>query len=159
MAAELQVLLLEDIPNVGRAGDIVSVSEGYARNALFPQGKAALATKSVKRESQAKNAAKQKQEEEQLREFQALAEKMENTEIVISAKIKDGDEIFGSVTAKQVVDALQEQADVALSPKQIIGDFPIKKAGVHDITVALGQGIEFFMKLSVEGEAQHTEDE
>lgn len=157
MPQDLQVLLLEDIANLGRVGDVVNVSESYARNALFPQGKAALATKQVQKETEEKSMAKQKQAEEQLRGYQEIAEKMEATELVISAKAKDGDEIFGSITVKQVSDLLNKESQLHVSTKQIQGDFPIKKAGMHDITIQLGQGVEFSMKLNVEAAKEDNE--
>lgn len=145
----MQVLLLEDIATLGRAGDIVETSEGYARNFLFPQGKAALATKQVKSVKESKDAAARKKAEEELLAQQALASKMENTELTIQEKVKEGDGLYGSVTAKEVAKLLSDQAGIPIAPKNIVGNFPIKTLGTHPITVQLHLGVEFQMSVVV----------
>ncbi|OGY30993.1 MAG: 50S ribosomal protein L9 [Candidatus Andersenbacteria bacterium RIFCSPHIGHO2_02_FULL_45_11] len=145
----MQVLLLEDIAKLGGAGDIVETSEGYARNFLFPQGKAALATKQVKTRKDVKDAAAKKKAEEELMAQQALASKMENTELTMTEKVKEGEALYGSVTAKEVAKLLSNQAGMPIAPKNIIGNFPIKTLGTHPITVQLQLGVEFQMSVVV----------
>lgn len=145
----MQVLLLEDIAKLGRTGDIVETSEGYARNFLFPQGKAALATKQVKTIKESKDAAARKKAEEELAAEQALASKMENTELTMTEKVKEGHALYGSVTAKEVAKLLSNQTGIAIAPKNITGTFPIKNLGTHPITVQLRLGVEFQMSVVV----------
>ncbi len=145
----MQVLLLEDVATLGRVGDIVETSEGYARNFLFPQGKAALATKQVKTAKEVKDTATRKQAEEELLAQQTLANKMEDTEITIREKVKEGDGLYGSVTAKEVAKLLSDQAGIPIAPKNISGKFPIKTLGTHPITVQLHLGVEFQMSVVV----------
>lgn len=149
MAKLVSVLLLEDVAQLGRAGDIVETAEAYARNALFPQGKAALATKQVKTEKESKDSAKRKKAEEELLVIQAVAEKMENTELVIPARARDDGRLYGGIAIKQVTDALKKsmQSDVAL--KKVSGSFPIKALGSFSISVQLQQGVEFQMIIVV----------
>ncbi len=149
MANTVQVLLLEDNDTLGRAGDIVSVSDGYARNFLFPNGKAALATKQVQQKKSAKDTAIQKRAEEELKGYQDIAERLENTEMTIPAKVRDGNEIFGSILAKTIVERLHADSNVSVSLKNVQGSFPLKKLGAHEITVQLGQGVEFHMSVVI----------
>ncbi len=142
MAATLQVLLLEDTEALGRAGDIVSVSEGYARNFLFPNGRAALATKQVQEKRNAKDSAAKKRAEEELRAYQEIAEKLDNTEINISAKVRDEENLFGSITAKTIVERLHTDSNVSVPLRNVKGPFPIKKLGTYEAVVQLGQGVE-----------------
>ena len=149
MANTLQVLLLEDDSALGRAGDIVSVSEGYARNFLFPNGRAALATKQVQEKRNAKDAAVKKQAEEELRGYQATADRLENTEITISAKVRDGEDLFGSIPAKTILERLHADFALSVPLKNLKGPFPIKKLGTYTVVVQLGQGVEFQIAVLV----------
>jgi large subunit ribosomal protein L9 len=149
MSKQLSVLLLEDIASLGRAGDIVEVAEAYARNALFPQGKAALATQQVKTEKESKDTAKRKKAEEELLAIQASADKLENTELMIPVSVNTEDIPFGSITAKTVAELLKKEGHVDVSAKKISGQFPIKLLGSFPITVQLSQGVEFHMIIVV----------
>ncbi|HLC49127.1 MAG TPA: 50S ribosomal protein L9 [Candidatus Andersenbacteria bacterium] len=149
MTHTLQVLLLEDIDTLGNAGNIVSVPDGYARNFLFPNGKAALATKQVQEKRNAKDAAARKIAEEELKKFQATADRLENTEIFIKAKVRNGEDIYGSILAKTILERLHADFSLSVPLKNIKGQFPLKKLGTYDVTVQLGQGVEFHMHVTV----------
>lgn len=149
MAKQLSVLLLEDIAQLGRAGDIVEVAEAYARNALFPQGKAALATAQVKTEKESKDIAKRKKAEEELLAIQATAEKMENTELAIPVSVNEDNEPYGSITSKTISELLKKESNVDIPAKKISGTFPIKTLGSFPISVQLPQGVEFHMTIVV----------
>ena len=149
MSKKLSVLLLEDIAQLGRAGDIVELAEAYARNALFPQGKAALATQQVKTAKDTKEAAKRKKAEEELLATQAIAERMENTELSIAVSVNEDNEPYGSITSKTIADLLKEQSDIEIAPKKILGSFPMKVLGSFPISVQLPQGVEFHMNIVV----------
>lgn len=146
----MQVLLLEDVKNLGQAGDIAETSEGYARNFLFPQGKAALATKQVKTTKEAKDAAAKKMVEEELALQQEIASKLENTELIVTGKPKEGDVLYGSLTIKEVAALLSSQSGINITPRNITGAFPFKRLGSYLITVQLAQGVEFQMSVVVE---------
>lgn len=158
MANTVQVLLLENIDKVGNAGDIVSVSEGYARNFLFPNGRAAMATKQVQQTKSAKDAAARKRAEDEFKGYQATADRLENSEITITAKVRDGEDIFGSIPAKTIVERLHTESNLSVPLKAVQGDFPLKKLGTYVVTVQLGQGVEFHVNVLVvpDGEVPHT---
>jgi large subunit ribosomal protein L9 len=156
------VLLLEDIKNLGKTGDIVDTSEGYARNFLFPQSKAALATKQVKSNKESKDAAARKKAQDELEAQQAIASRLEHTEVTITQRVKEGDELYGSVTAKDVSSLLQQEAHVKVAPRSIRGTFPFKRTGTYPVTIQLEQGVEFQMNVVIVQDGnlgQTTEDE
>lgn len=159
MPGKMNVLLLEDIPNVGRAGDIVAVSEGYARNALFPNGQAAQATPAVQKEYSHKKAKAEKMRLQKFEELQKQAEILDNTEIVITAKVKDGTDIYGSISKKQIAHELQEKAHVNIKESDIELKKPIKQVGTYDIAINLSPEIECVVKLTVVAVASSLKNE
>lgn len=154
MAGDVKVLLLEDVKSLGVAGDIVSVSEGFARNKLFPDGKAALATEQEQQKHKSQQEKQAKQAQALLEEQEATAEKMDGTELELKARVKDGEDIFGSITPKQIVDELNRQADLSLSSKNISIKKPIKRLGTHEMIVSLSDVVEFPMVVTVVAEEE-----
>lgn len=149
MSKKVQVLLLENVSNVGQAGQIIETSEGYARNYLFPQGKAALATESVKKVVEQKKAVATKAAEEELSETQKKAEALEGTELVIIGKIKDGDQIFGKITPAKIAQELSKQAGLAIKSGDVKLPQVVNKLGTYDVTVRLSKEIETTLKVTV----------
>ncbi|MGH9856631.1 MAG: 50S ribosomal protein L9 [Acidobacteriota bacterium] len=149
MARHIQVILLEDVSGLGRAGEIVRVAEGYARNDLFPEGKAALATQQVQENNQRKQAQQQQEESAQLEKLRQQAELLEGTELVLSAKVKEGNEIFGSIQPPDIVKKLNEATKLHLTAKVISLQQAIKELGVYPITVTLSPEVECTMYVSV----------
>ncbi len=158
MAKNIKVLLLEDVASLGKAGDIVAVLEGYARNALFPQGKAAMATADVQKKQEAKQVKKRQEKEATLQELQSRASTLDNTELTLPARVKDGSEIFGSITAKQIVESLNEQAHLTLYPKDIVLAEPIKQLGTYPLTVHLSPEVDFIIHVTVVPNAESVAD-
>ena len=149
MSKQIQVILLEHISSVGQAGDIVSVSEGYARNSLFPEGKAALATSQRKNEHKAREQKVAQTRAQSLEEKRGLAEEYEGTELVIVAKVKSGEEIYGSIKKSDIIKELKQRTKLELKPKQLKVKEPIKQLGTFEMIVMLDAEVEFDMKLAV----------
>jgi large subunit ribosomal protein L9 len=141
MSEKVSVLLLETIPAVGVSGSIVEVSDGYARNFLFPQGKAALATPEKKQQKAAADAKLKKETQAKLEELQATAQKLDNTELTIIARVKEGDEIYGKITAKHIASELQAQAKMAFTVKQIDLPKPLTRLGSTPVTLKLSADV------------------
>lgn len=159
MAAKIYIILLESIAGLGRAGDIVQVSEGYARNSLFPEGKAAQATPSVQKDFAHKKAKAEKVKLQKFEELQNQAEILDKTEVTITAKVKDGVDIFGSITKKQIMQELQAKAGVRLKEGDIDMQGPIKQLGSYDITIRLSPEIECIIKLTIAPDPSSLKDE
>jgi large subunit ribosomal protein L9 len=155
MSRRLKVVLLEEVDSLGKAGDIVVVAEGYARNALFPQGKAALATEQVQYQRQRKTASQRKQTERALAARQELAEKLDGSELVVAAHVREGDELYGSITRKQIADQLNAQAHLTLRAADITLPSPIKKIGSYPVIVSLSPEVECTIQLAVVPDANN----
>lgn len=142
MSKKVSVLLLECVAGLGDAGDIVSVAEGFARNALFPGGKAALASAAdmaAKRERAAVFMQKNRIEIEQARK---KAEQLEGTELTLNAKVKEGSEIFGSIRAQDIADALTMQTKLTFLPRHVRLSKTISQLGTYPVTVELSPDVE-----------------
>ena len=146
----MKVVLLKDVKNMGKRDDIVNVSDGYARNFLFPQKLAAEATPGTLKEIERKRAAQDAREAELRTEALAKAELLKNKIIVLQVKCGDKGRLYGSVTAAEVAEALEKQHGIKADKRKIdIGD-PIRETGVREISVWLYSGITTKMKLDVQ---------
>ena len=145
----MKVVLLKDVRIVGKRDDIITVSDGYARNFLFPQKLAAEATPGALKEIARKRAAQDAREAEMRAEAQAKAELLKNKIITLEVKCGDKGRLYGSVTAAEVAEALEKQHGIQVDKRKLdIGD-PIREVGVREISVWLYSGITTPMKLNV----------
>ena len=146
----MKVVLLKDVRNMGKRDDILTVSDGYARNFLFPQKLAAEATPGTLKEIERKRAAQGAREAEMKAEAQAKAELLKNKTIVLQVKCGEKGRLYGSVTSAEVAEALEKQHGIKADKRKIdIGD-PIREVGMREISVWLYTGITTKMKLDVQ---------
>ena len=146
----MKVVLLKDVKNMGKRDDILTVSDGYARNFLFPQKLAMEATPGTLKEIERKRAAQDAREAEQRAEAMAKAELLKNKVVVLQVKCGEKGRLYGSVTAAEVADALDQQHGIKADKRKIdIGD-PIREVGIREISVWLYSGITTKMKLDVQ---------
>ena len=146
----MKVVLLKDVRNMGKRDDILTVSDGYARNFLFPQKLAAEATPGTLKEIERKRAAQDAREAELKAEAQAKAELLKNKVIVLQVKCGEKGRLYGSVTSAEVAEALEKQHGIKADKRKIdIGD-PIREVGIREISVWLYTGITTKMKLDVQ---------
>ncbi|SCJ32771.1 BL17 [uncultured Eubacterium sp.] len=142
------VILNRDVKGTGKAGEVVKVSDGYARNMLLPKGYATEAT-----DGNIRNLEKQKELQAQKKaDDKAAAEKLaaelENVKVVIKTKSGEGGRLFGSITSKDIAEAAKEQTGITLDKKKIQIGSPIKNIGKFTVDVKLYP--EVVGKLSVE---------
>ena len=131
------VILKRDVKGTGKAGDVVKVSDGYARNMLLPKG---LAEEATKNNVHTLEKAREKREEEEKKAKAAAekqAEEMKNMKVEIVTKAGEGGKLFGSITTKDIADALQEQHGINIDKRKIVLDQPIKEIGVKRIKVKI----------------------
>ena len=145
----MKVVLLKDVKNVGKRDDILTVSDGYARNFLFPQKLAAEATPGALKEIQRKRAAQDAREAELLAEAKNKAAALKDKVITLEVKCGEKGRLYGSVTSAEVAEALEKQHGVQVDKRKIdIGD-PIRETGMRMISVWLYSGVTTPMKLDV----------
>lgn len=133
----MQVILIEDVKSLGKKGQLVEVSDGYATNFLLPKKKACVATKSNINELKQKEKSEERKKEEELKSAQQLAEQLKQTNIKIVAKMGDNGKLFGSVTNKEIAAELEKQYAIKIDKKKIVVDDVIKNLGTHNVVIKL----------------------
>jgi large subunit ribosomal protein L9 len=146
----MRIVLLREVKNLGKAGIIKEVPDGFARNFLLPQKMAEMATPLAIQKSELKLKKETEAKKEFLKEIQELKNKLEKEEILISAKEKNG-KLFGSISQKDICEKLKEKG-IIIKQEDIIIEAVIKKIGEYKIEVNLESGIRVFLRLKVEGE-------
>ena len=144
----MEIILKETIPSLGKAGDMVKVANGYARNFLLPKGKAIFANKknmSQIERQQASILAKAAKEHD---EFDALATKLGDLEITIPVRVGEMDRLYGSVTNLDIANVIESQG-YSIDRKKIQMDEPIKALGEFEVPVKLSPDVKAIVKVNV----------
>lgn len=133
----MRVILLEDVKSVGKKGELVNASDGYAKNFLFPKKLAVEATKSNLNDFELKQKAEAKRKKEELEQAQNMAKELENKTVIVKVKTGENGKLFGSVTNKEVAEEIVKQTGMEIDKKKVsIGD-PIKMVGERTAVIKL----------------------
>jgi large subunit ribosomal protein L9 len=143
-----EVLLMADVADLGKEGDVVTVSEGYARNYLLPQKLAAPVTEATRRRLAHLQRDRAKTREAELAACQALAAKLQTVSCTIAVKTGEGERLYGSVTAAEILRVLKEQG-IELERQAVALEHPLKDLGVYDVPVKLHPQVETTIKVWV----------
>lgn len=148
----MKVLLIEDIPSLGKKGEVVEVKDGYGQNFLIAKNKAKLATNEVL--NRYKTEQKNKQEQLALEQAQreALAKTLKDIKLTISKKSGENGSLFGAITKDEIAQALQNTHKIEIDKKHIELDSQIKHTGEYEVSANLGNGIHASFMLIVKGE-------
>ena len=148
----MKVILLADVKGKGTTGDIVNVSDGYARNYLLPRGLAAEATnKNIKDLEQKKKAEAQRVEKDK-ENAETLVSKIKDKTVNLTVKSGENGKLFGSVTAQDIADAMKDQHKLELDKKKLSLDEPIKATGEYDVEYHPFQGVAGTVKVMIQAE-------
>ncbi len=148
----MQVILNQDVKGQGKKGQMVNVSDGYARNYLLPRGLAKEATKENINIMKGKAESLEYKIQTEKKEATEISERMKEIEVVLTAKAGDNGKLFGSITSKDVSEALTNQHHIKLDKKKfVMPDGGIKTLGTTEIDVKLYTGITGKLKVSVQG--------
>ena len=134
----MKVILTQDVKSQGKKGQLVDVSDGYARNFLLPKKLAVIATAENLNTMKQQEKARKAQEAAEKAEAEATAIKLKDLTVKIAAKAGEGGRLFGAVTAKEVSEALSEQYGVNIAKTKLVLDEPIKACGGYQIKAKLG---------------------
>lgn len=143
------VILNRDIKGTGKAGDVVNVSDGYARNMLLPKGYATEATEGNIRNLKKQKAIAAEKKAEEKAAAQQTAGKIEKVSVEIKTKAGEGGRIFGSITSKDIADALKAQHNITVDKKKILLDSPIKQTGEMTVEIKLYTDVNAKLKVVV----------
>ena len=146
------VLLKQDVKGSGKAGEIVKVSDGYARNMLLPRGLAVEATEGNIRAAEKQKERQIQKAAEEKAAAEALAESLKEKSVTISAKAGEGGRLFGAITSKDIADAVKEQLDIEIDKKKIDLESPIKSVGTYSASLKLYSEVRGELKVLVVGE-------
>lgn len=151
----MDVILLENVENLGKMGEVVSVARGYARNYLLPQGKAMEATEGAQKVVAEKMVLEAKRDHKRKEAAEVLAADLvkRDLSVVIAAKVGEEDKLYGSVTARDIAAALAEQKELEFEHQQIGLENPLKEIGEFEVPVKLHAEVAITIKVKVEAEA------
>ena len=145
----MKVILIEDVKKLGKKGDVVDVSDGYARNMLLPKKLGVEATSKNLNDLKLQKAHQQKLAQNSLEAAQAFAKNLENKEVVLTLKVGEGGEAVGSVSAKEISEAAQKQLGMTLDKKKLQLESPIKALGTTLVPLRLHPDVTAEVKVVV----------
>ncbi len=152
----MEVLLLQDVPNLGRAGEIKTVSNGYARNYLIPQGLAKVATPGVKKQAEQIRRAAEKRRQRERQDAEALAQRIGELLLRFEAKVGETGRLYGSVTAGDIAERLSEELGVEIDRRSLDLGQPIRQLGTYEVPVRLMADLTATVRVEVVGEHGET---
>jgi large subunit ribosomal protein L9 len=147
----IEVILREDIKSLGRAGEMVRVKPGYARNYLLPKGLAYEATEGNRKRIAAETRVRTARDQAERTEAEQLAGTLSGLELRLSGKAGEEGKLFGSITSQDIADALAQQG-YTIERRRIEMDHPIKSTGSHTVSVRLHPEVHAELRVSVAAE-------
>lgn len=147
----MKIILKKDVENLGGAGDIVEVADGYGNNFLMPRGLAMRATKGAIADAEAMTRARRKREAVTLAEANEQKAALEASPVQVTAKAGEDGSLYGSVGSTAVAEAVRTQLGIALDRRRIAMDRPLKDVGEHEVPVRLGAGTVASLRVNVVG--------
>ena len=147
---KIKVILKENIKGVGKKDEIVEVKDGYANNFLLNQNKAILATPENINKLKARNEKIQKHHDRDVKNAKELKEVLATKEIVLKVKAGENNKVFGSISAKEIVQAMKGQLNIDIDKKKVSADSKVKEIGVHNVELKLHSEVKANLKVRVE---------
>ncbi len=151
----MKIVLLKEVANLGKGGDIKEVADGYARNFLIPKGLAEIATPSSVKKAELLKSMRVKKAEMDLEQTEEIVEKIDGLTVKIIAKANENGQLFGSITAKMIIDALVKtlmEKTINIEESQVEIKEPIKEVGEYSITINFNHGLEAAITAVIEAD-------
>ena len=149
MAQHIEVMLMDDVKKLGKAGQIVKVAPGYARNFLFAKGLAAVATEAAKRRLKKLEAERAARAAEEKKAALEVAKKLEKLVITVSAPTTDGKKLYGAVGVTDILAAIEANRGVKIERGQLELDDALRTVGEYEPSIDLGHGVVVKFKITV----------
>lgn len=144
----MKVILLQDVKKMGKKGDVIEASDGYARNYLFPRKLAEEATANALHVVNAKKENERKKKLAELEAAQKLAAELKGKEVTINAKAGDNGRLFGAITNKDVAEAINSEFNLSIDKKKVVVN-TIKVSGTYEVEVKLYPEVSTKMKVNI----------
>ena len=148
----MKVILLEDVKSLGKKGEIVNVSDGYARNMILPKKLGVEATPKNLNDLKLQKANAEKVAQENFEAAQAFAKELETKEIILTLKVGVGGRTFGSISGKEISEAAKKQLNLEIDKKKLQLSSPIRNLGVTNVPVRLHPKVTGSLKVWVKEE-------
>ena len=145
----MKVILQQDVKGQGKKGQLVEVSEGYARNFLLPRKLAIVATTDAINTLNLKERARKAEEARQKAEAEAISAKLKDCPVKLTAKAGNGGKLFGAVTTKEISEGLKAQYGIDIPKQKLVLDEPIKSFGTYQVKAKLGFEISGTVSVTV----------
>ncbi len=145
----MEVILLKDVKGQGKKGDVVKVSDGYARNFLLPKGYAVQATEQGKKKLREQNAIMQRKRQAEEENAKKQAEKISTAAVEFEVKAGENGKLFGSITGKDISEALEKQHGIKVDKKKIALPEPIKNIGEYQVEIKVYPEISAQLKVII----------
>ena len=145
----MKVILLEDVKSLGKKGQIVNVSDGYARNMILPKKLGVEATSKNLNDLKLRKANEEKIAQENLDAAKAFAEELSTKEVILTLKVGEGGRTFGSVSSKEISEAAKKQLNLDIDKKKLQLENPIRNLGVTNVPVRLHPKVTGSLKVWV----------
>lgn len=145
----MKVILLQDVKSLGKKGEIVNVSDGYARNMILPKKLGVEANSRNLNDLKLQNQHEEKVAKENLAAAQAFAKELENVTVTVTIKTGEGGKVFGSVSAKEIAEAAKKQLDLDIDKKKLQLGSPIKSLGYTSVPLRLHPKVTAQLKVHV----------
>lgn len=146
----MKVILLEDIKGVGKKGQVINASDGHARNYLLPQKLAVEANAANMKNLERKQKAEEDKRIQILEEAQEIGKKLEKVTVKVSVKAGENGKLFGSVTSKEIAEAISSETGITIEKKKIAIDDDLKTTGEKTVTVKLHPKVSAKVKVLIE---------
>jgi len=148
----MEVLLIQDVAGVGKAGEIKRVADGYGRNYLIPKGLAVLSQPGLVRQAEEQRQAREKSVIRETADARVLAERMAQMTLTFQAKAGEQEKLYGSITSGDIVEELAKLLGQEIDRRKVLLDQPIKQLGDHQVTVRLATDVTVDLTVVVERE-------
>lgn len=155
----MKVILTQDVPNVGQAGDVKDVTTGYARNYLIPKGLAVKATSGAMKEFERRRAVETRREEKMAARAEVLAEQLSTVTLTFEAKAGETGRLYGSITTDDIAEALGREVGETFDRRKHILSEPIRQVGEHVVSVRLAADVVAEVKVLVKPEGGELPEE
>lgn len=147
----MKVILLQEVPGLGKPGDVKDVADGYARNYLLPRQLVTAATSSQLATLQQRVANEQRRVAKQRAEYEALAARLSAVTLTFAVRVGRGDRLYGSVTNQDVANALQEQEGLVIDRRSIQLREPLRQLGSFEVPIRVAPQVEPRVKVNIVG--------
>lgn len=150
----MKVILLQDVPSLGKAGDLKEVSNGYARNYLLPRQLAAGATPALQANRDQRIAAEKRRKEKQDEANRQQAERLGQVTLTFKARVGSQGRLYGSITSQDIASALRDAEQITIDRRIIVLPDPIRALGTYAVPVKIASGLESKLTVNVIAESQ-----